>query len=132
MPKRAREDENLVEAGEWRQGLYQEPEATGGPVRLHARYGHNHWSVGSSDKWEYCDRDIVAQLGSLDFAGFSSFSIARIEKDCITLTARDDTYRLAPGDTLRLANEIDGREWSDGCVYDGDDYSLVLTWPAQE
>ena len=26
------------------------------------------------------------------------------------------------------AAEIEGREWSDGCVYDGTEYKLVLTW----
>ena len=72
---------------------------------------------------------MVAELGDLKFIGFGSMKIARIEKNCITLTRWDkDTYQLTPGETLKLSDTIEGREWSDGCVYDGDDYKLELTW----
>ena len=109
-------------------GVYQEPNAATKPITLHARHGHQHWSVSGSGDWKYEERVFEVELGSLDFTGFRDIEIARIEKDCITLTKRGDTYLLKPGNTLRFSAEIEGREWSDGCVYDGDDYSLVLTW----
>ena len=75
------------------------------------------------------EKDFEAKLDRLPFSGFGDINIARIEKGCITLT---DYYgnvkELHPGETVRYTAEIEGREWSDGCVYDGDDYSLELTW----
>ena len=40
----------------------------------------------------------------------------------------DEKKPLRPDQPLRLYTEIEGDEHSDGCVYDGDDYSLELTW----
>lgn len=31
------------------------------------------------------------------------------------------------GDKLEMVG-LEGREWSDGCVYDGDDYSIDVVW----
>ena len=35
---------------------------------------------------------------------------------------------LTPGGSLHFSAEIEGREWSDGCVYDGDEYSMTISW----
>ncbi|MBR3092747.1 MAG: hypothetical protein IKG99_06955 [Bacteroidaceae bacterium] len=109
-------------------GVYQEPNAATAPITLHARYGHQHWSASGSGDWTYEECDFEPKLGRLIFVGFGDIEIARIEKDCITLTQHDKTYMLAPGCELHFSAEIEGREWSDGCSYDGDDYSLALTW----
>ena len=46
----------------------------------------------------------------------------------ITLAHHGSTYVLKPGKSLQFYAEIEGREWSDGCVYDYDNYSLTITW----
>ena len=122
---------NIAQDGNWVDGHYQEPNAANGPITLHARHGHRHWSMSSDKNWEHRESDINAQLGKIDMEGFGTFEIARIEKSCITITHWDETYLLACGGTLKLSNEIEGREWSDGCVYDGDEYTLELTWVTQ-
>jgi len=99
-----------------------------GHIRLHVKSGHSSWSISSQHPWEYEEYDMEAQLGQLDIRGFRDVKIARIEKQLITLSDSRQTYLLAPDKPLHLSCEIEGREWSDGCVYDGDDYTLDLTW----
>ena len=118
----------IRQEGQFVAGVYQEPNAAAEPITLHARHGHQHWSASGSGDWKYEESDFEVELGRLDFTGFRNIEVARIEKDCITLTQRGDTYSLKPGENLRFSAEIEGREWSDGCVYDGDDYTLNLTW----
>jgi hypothetical protein len=114
----------------WVNGAFQEENPATEPIVLHARHGHQSWSIGGSSDWEYEESDIQVELGRLGvFIGFGSLKVERIEKNCITLSYHgSETHLLTPGDTLRFYAEIEGREWSDGCVYDGDDYSLVITW----
>ena len=119
----------IRQEGTFFNGEYQEPNAATEPIMLHAHHGHSSWSIRSQSDWKYTDSDFEAKLESLSFSGFGDIKIVRIEKDCITLT---DYYgnvkELHPGETIHYSAEIEGREWSDGCVYDGDDYSLDLTW----
>ena len=115
--------------GEWKAGVFQEPRAATSPAVLHAKYGHKSWSIASDGEWEWEERDFESALGSLGFIGLGDVKIARIEQDCITLTRSDRTERLTPGGkTISFYAEIEGREYSDGCVYDGDDYQLILAW----
>lgn len=119
----------IRQEGTFVKGRYQEPNAVDGPIMLHANYGHSRWSISSSGKWKYEESDFEAKLDRLPFIGFGDINIARIEKDCITLTDYNGNVKeLHPGESLHYSAEIEGREWSDGCVYDGDDYSLELTW----
>ena len=119
----------IRQEGTFVKGLYQEPNAVDGPVVLHARHGHSSWSISSQGGWKHEEKDFEAKLDRLPFSGFGDIKIARIEKDCVTLTDYYGNVKtLRPGETVRYTAEIEGREWSDGCVYDGDDYSLELTW----
>jgi hypothetical protein len=95
---------------------------------LHVKSGHRHWSISSTDDWEYEEEDMQAKLGSLGISGFWSYEITRITEDCITIEFYKERYELRPDQPLNLFSEIEGDERSDGCVYDGDDYSLELTW----
>ena len=122
------EQAGIRQDGEWRNGVFQEPHAATVPIMLHARHGHKSWSISGSSDWKWEESDFEAALGTLNFTGFRSVKIVRIEKNCITLTSYDRTELLTPGETVSFYAEIEGREWSDGCVYDGDDYSLELTW----
>ena len=119
----------IRQEGTFVKGRYQEPNAVDGPVMLHARHGHSAWSISSQGGWKHEEKDFEAKLDRLPFSGFGDIKIARIEKDCVTLTDYYGNVKtLRPGETVRYTAEIEGREWSDGCVYDGDDYSLELTW----
>ena len=53
----------------------------------------------------------------------------KITQNAITISYYNETYTLTPDNPLDLPiSVIEGHEYSDGCVYDGDDYSLELTW----
>lgn len=117
--------------GMWVNGVFQEANPATEPITLHARHGHQSWSVGGSGDWEYEECDVQVELGRLGtFSGFWSLKVERIEKGCVTLSYHgSETHLLTPGDALHFYAEVEGREWSDGCVYSGDDYSLDITWP---
>ncbi len=110
-------------------GIYQFTELEyDGKITLHAKSGHKSWTVYSDGDWKYAEKDIVAKRGRLNLDGFWGYEISSIKNDCITIEYYEKKYELRPDQPLHLYKEIDGREYSDGCVYDGDDYSLDLTW----
>lgn len=110
-------------------GVYLSDEETfDGEITLHVKNGHQSWSIGGSNDWEYHEEDIVAKRGRLNIDGFWSYEITSVQHDCITIEFYDEKYEVRPDQPLHLYKEIEGREYSDGCVYDGDDYSLELTW----
>ena len=114
--------------GEFQAGIFQKSDAATAPIMLHVRYGHQWWTAYDRGDWKWVESDIEAAIGWLDFIGFCDVKIARINQKGITLTSGTETRVLTPGETIRFYAEIEGREWSDGCVYDGDDYQLLLTW----
>ena len=124
------EKAGITQKGTWVNGVFQEKNPVKEPIILHARHGHQSWSIGGSSDWEYEEEDFEPKLGRLGcFIGFSNLEVARMEKNCLTLTRRGEkTFLLKPGETLHFSAEIEGREWSDGCVYDGDSYTLDVTW----
>lgn len=110
-------------------GIYvSDEEQFDGKITLHVKSGHKSWTVYSDGEWEYNEEDIVAKLGQLNIDGFWSYEVTSIKKDCITIEYYNEKYELRPDKPLHLSKEIEGHEYSDGCVYDGDDYSLTLTW----
>lgn len=126
------EKAGISQDGEWMEGFFQEPKAPTGTIMLHAKYGHKHWSIGSDSEWKWEESDFEAKIGLLSFIGFGNVKIARIEQHCITLTRYERSELLTPGESVSFYAEIEGREWSDGCVYDGDDYQLLLSWAASK
>ena len=110
-------------------GVYVDDENTfKGEIILHVKSGHQSWSIGGSGEWEYEEQDMVAKFGKLGINGFWNYEITSIKADCITIEFYKEKYELRPDQPLHLYKEIEGREYSDGCVYDGDDYSLTMTW----
>ena len=99
------------------------------PIFLHAVWGTQHCSVSGDGEWKHEESDIEVKLGKLYFMGFYDIEITRIEPDCITFVqGKEPSRTLTPGGRIHFSAEIEGREWSDGCVYDSDVYSLTLTW----
>ena len=60
--------------------------------------------------------------------GFWNYEIVRITKDLIVISFYERKYYLTPAQPVHMYTEIEGHEYSDGCVYDGDDYTLDITW----
>ena len=110
-------------------GQYAEEETFTGKVMLHAKSGHKHWSVYNDGEWKNEEYDIEAKLGTLNIDGFWNYEITKITQEAITISFYNETYTLTPDNPLNLPlTTIEGHEYSDGCVYDGDAYSLELTW----
>lgn len=110
-------------------GQYAEEETFTGKVMLHAKSGHKHWSVYNDGEWKNQEYDIEAKLGTLNIDGFWNYEIVKITQNAITISYYNETYTLTPDNPLNLPlSTIEGHEYSDGCVYDGDAYSLELTW----
>ena len=110
-------------------GQYAEEETFTGKVMLHAKSGHKHWSVYNDGEWKNEEYDIEAKLGTLNIDGFWNYEITKITQKAITISYYNETYTLTPDNPLNLPlSTIEGHEYSDGCVYDGDAYSLELTW----
>ena len=95
-----------------------------GEITLHVKSGH----CGGSGGWKYEEKDIVARRGTLNIQGFWNYEITVVRHDSVTIEFYEEKHYVRPEEPLRLYKEIEGREWSDGCVYDSDDYSLELTW----
>ena len=75
----------IHQEGVWVNGAFQEENPATEPIVLHARHGHQSWSIGGSSDWEYEESDIQVELGRLGvFIGFGSLKVERIEKNCIT------------------------------------------------
>ena len=107
--------------GTFKDGVYDSGETPfEGKVVLHVKCREN------SQPWEEYDKE--AKLGILGISGFFSYEITSIKQDLITIDYYDKHYEVRPGQPLKLYNEIEGREWSDGCVYDSDEYWLELKW----
>ena len=70
----------------------------------------------------------MAKRGRLNIRGFWNYEITSVKADSITIEFYEEKYVVRPGEPLHLYNEIEGREWSDGCVYDSDEYTLDITW----
>lgn len=98
-------------------------------VRLQIKHGHCHWTVYTRGDWEYETFERTYKLGDqLEMYGFYSHRITEITDDHIVIEFNDDKRILTHDEPIHMYTEIEGREWSDGCVYDGDDYSTELAW----
>ena len=98
-------------------------------VRLQIRYGHRHWTVYTRGEWKYETFERVYKLGDiLQIDGFYGYKITEISDARIVIEFYEEKYILTHDEPIHMFSEIEGREWSDGCVYDGDDYSTDIAW----
>ena len=121
---------SMVKDGYWENGVFQDPEAPAEPVKLHIRVVRSEWSVGGGeDPGEETKLELDAAPGDLAIPGFYWIRVERVTASEIILSFRKQTYKLTPGEKLHFSESYEGREWSDGCVYDGTDYSVTIKWP---
>lgn len=100
-------------------------------TNLQAELGQRHWNVYSDGNTQWQTTQFDAAIGNLPIDKFGSYRISAISDSEITIENdynQEEKYRLTPGATIVISYGINGREWSDGCVYDGNSYTLKLTW----
>lgn len=105
--------------GNFRDGVFVDKDDCGEVITLHVKSCKN----GRCEEY-----DIDAKLGKLEISGFWNYEITSIKPDCITIEFYEEKYEVRPDAPLHIYKEIEGREWSDGCVYDSDEYTLDLKW----
>lgn len=90
-------------------------------VKLLIKHGHRSWTVYTMGDWRYEEPiERVYKLGDkLEMFGFYSHRITEITDDHILIEFEDEKYILTHDKPVTMINEIEGREWSDGCVYEG-------------
>ena len=100
-------------------------------INLQAELGRRHWDVYNDGKTQWQTIRFDAAIGILPVEGFGGYMITSISPEEITIEStlnRYEKYTLTPGATIVISYDVDGREWSDGCVYDGTTCTLRLTW----
>ena len=71
-----------------------------------------------------------AKVGPFPQKYFPLIVIKEIHKDRIIISDGSNGKEkvLTPNGNICFSYEIEGREWSDGCVCDGTEYTLVIIW----
>ena len=71
-----------------------------------------------------------AKVGPFPQKYFPLIVIKEIHKDRIIISngSNGEEKVLTPNGNICFSYEIEGREWSDGCVCDGTEYTLVISW----
>ncbi|UKK48958.1 hypothetical protein L6475_03045 [Prevotella sp. E9-3] len=123
----------IRQEGSWANGKFLDSEAPDGPIMLHVHWTDDEWSMGGGSKVERKKFDIEAKVGELDIQGFRSVRIEEIRPNAIVFKEYDCPSRiLTPGESIHFSNSIDGYEDHDGCVWDGDDYDMTVSWMSEE
>lgn len=128
LGKLTSEKGGYVQDGLWVDGEFQESSPLTEKVILKIHINDSHWSVGGESESSE-DLEQEAKIGSFSQTGFWGLRIDRMESKFITFCFDGVTKVLTKGATIHFSNEVEGREYSDGCVYDGDDYTIAITWP---
>lgn len=97
-------------------------------ITLRVEYGRRHRTVYDDGETQWQAISLPAALGNLPVDRFRGYRIVEIESDRLVIACGEETHVLRPGETIVISREIDGREWADGCVYDGYTYTLKITW----
>ena len=97
---------------------------------LKVHWRHNHCSPAGERLEGEEEWTLEATPGSLDLPGYTcGITIEALEPERIILTTYgSDPRELTPGKSVGYLREVEGREWSDGCVYESDEYSITVTW----
>ena len=98
-------------------------------VKLKVTVSHGKW-IAYGDGYEKSDTGLQeAKVGPFPQTYFSDLVIESVESGKIVITNGTMARReLTPGESVSFFYEREGREWSDGCVCDGDSYEVVIRW----
>lgn len=87
------------------------------------------YSPGESEEKE--SKVLDAVVGNIPMWMFDDCVIVDVTPTEIKIEGKGKTYILTPGNRVVISFDIEGDEWSDGCVYDGTSYSLIIEWPTE-
>ena len=122
----------IEQTGRWERGHRLDGFSPATPASLKIHWQHNHCSPAGEfpqgeDEWT-----VEAKLGELDLPHYTDgLTIEAIEPGHIIVSCHGyDIRHLSPGQTVGYLREVEGREYSDGIVYESDEYSIKITWIA--
>ncbi|MGM9706723.1 MAG: hypothetical protein ACI3YM_03805 [Prevotella sp.] len=98
------------------------------PIKLKVSCVKDHWQAYGGGGTDESVTEQVAKVGPFPQKYFPALCIKEIHEDRIVIA--DEKYErvLTPHECVRFHYSIEGREWSDGCVCDGTDYDVTITW----
>ena len=122
----------IVQAGRWERGRWLDGKALPEHIRLRIHWQHNHCSPAGEYPQGEEEWIVEATPGELDLPQYTDgLTIEAIEPEHIIVSCYGhDLRHLSPGQTVGYLREVEGREYSDGIVYESDEYSIKITWIA--
>ena len=122
----------IVQAGRWERGRWLDGKALPEHIRLRIHWQHNHCSPAGEFPQGEEEWTVEATPGELDLPQYTDgLTIEAIEPEHIIVSCYGhDLRHLSPGQTVGYLREVEGREYSDGIVYESDEYSIKITWIA--
>ena len=120
----------IKQSGRWERGRFLDGHRPDKPIMLQVHWSHTHCSPAGEFPRGEEDWTLEAKVGELDLPVYTAgITIEAIEPDRIVLSCRGHDIRtLAPGHSVGYLREVEGREYSDGIVYESDEYSIRITW----
>lgn len=124
------ESAGIRQRGRWERGRFLGGQKPAGPVMLKVRWSHTHCSPSGEFPDGKEEWTIEATPGPLDLPVYTcGITLESIEPERIILTTYGQRPKtLTPGQTVGYLHEVEGREYSDGIVYESDEYSISITW----
>lgn len=121
----------IAQTGRWERGRFLDGKEPTAPILLKVHWQHNHCSPAGEFPQGEEEWTVEAKLGELDLPRYTDgLTIEAIESGRIVVSCYGhDIKQLTPGQTVGYLREVEGREYSDGIVYESDEYSIRITWP---
>ncbi|MBQ8703273.1 MAG: hypothetical protein IJ524_02730 [Bacteroidales bacterium] len=121
---------DIVQSGRWEQGRFLDGKEPAAPVMLKVHWTHTHCSPSGEFPDGEEEWTIEAKPGELNLPKYTSgITIELLEPDRIILSSYGQRLKtLTPGKTVGFLDEVEGREYSDGIVYESDEYNTKITW----
>ena len=101
-----------------------------GQIILKAICTEDHWIAYGPGYEDENAKEVVAKVGPFPQKYFPNLVIEEIDDDRIVISEGTDGSKrvLTRQSSVSFHYEIEGREWSDGCVCDGSDYYAQIIW----
>lgn len=101
-----------------------------GQIILKVICTEDHWVAYGPGYEDENVEEVVAKVGPFPQKYFPTLVIEEIDEDRIVISEGLDKSKkvLTPHSSVRFHYEIEGREWSDGCVCNGTDYYAQIIW----
>lgn len=121
---------DIEQRGRWERGRFLDGKEPTVPITLKVNWRHMHCSPSGERLEGEEEWTIDAKAGELNLPEYTGgITVELIEPGQIILSTYGQRLKtLTPGKSVGYLHEVEGREWSDGCVYESDEYSITITW----